>query len=283
MDCAPVKLAAHTFGKARVRVLRLVREQTRHRISELSVDMALLGRFDRAYTHGDNADVVPTDTMKNLVYIAACQHPNLETESFAIELAQGMLQRYGHVSEVHIDLVETPWHRLHVNGSDHPHGFVQSQACTPLAGVMVARDRQTVRSGFRDLALMKTTGSGFTGFLRDKVTTLPEVDDRILATRMQANWTYGAAPAGYTQTAGTIRSTLEEVFAATYSKSVQDSLWRMGSAVLERIPEVEDITLSMPNLHYHEVDLAQFGLDASNRVFRPTDEPHGHIEATVTR
>ena len=148
---------------------------------------------------------------------------------------------------------------------------------------MVARDRQIVRSGFRDLALMKTTGSGFADFLRDKVTTLPEVDDRILATRMQANWTHGAVPTSYAQTAGTIRSTLEEVFAATYSKSVQDSLWRMGSTVLERIPEVEDITLSMPNLHYHEVDLAQFGLDSSNRVFLPTNEPHGHIEATVTR
>ena len=245
--------------------------------------MALWGGFDRAYTHGDNANVVPTDTMKNFVYITACEHPNLETEPFGIKLAQGMLQRYGHVSEVRIDLVETPWHRLHVNDSDHPHSFVQSQACTPLAEVIATRDRQTVRSGFRDLALMKTTGSGFAGFLRDKVTTLPEVDDRILATRMQANWTYGAAPAGYAQTSGTIRSTLEEVFAATYSKSVQDSLWRMGSAVLERIPEVEDITLAMPNLHYHEVDLAQFGLDSSNRVFLPTDEPHGHIEATVTR
>ena len=280
---ASMKLAAHTYGKARVRVLRHVREQTRHRIAEVCVDLTLLGRFDRAYTHGDNADVVPTDTMKNLVYIAAGEHPDLETEPLGQKLAQGMLERYTHVSEVRIDMVETPWHRLHVNGEAHPHSFVQSQACTPVARVTATRERQTVTGGFRDLALMKTTGSGFAGFLRDEATTLPEVDDRILATRMQANWTYGTAPSGYARTSGIIRRTLEEVFADTYSKSVQDSLWRMGGAVLERVPEVEDITLAMPNLHYHEVDLAQLGLDSSNRVFLPTDEPHGQIEATVTR
>ncbi|MCE2468617.1 MAG: urate oxidase [Caldilineaceae bacterium] len=278
-----MKLAAHTYGKARVRVLRLVREQTRHRITEISFDLALLGGFDRAYTHGDNADVVPTDTMKNTVYVMACEHPDLETEPLGLKLAQGMLERYGHVSEVRIDMVETPWHRLDVNGSAHPHSFVQSQACTPMAQVVATRAGHTVRSGFRNLALMKTTGSGFAGFLRDEVTTLPEVDDRILATRVQADWTYGTAPSDYARTSGIIRRTLEEVFAATYSKSVQDSLWRMGGTVLERIPEVENITLSMPNLHYHAIDLTRFGLDSSSHLFLPTDEPHGHIEATVAR
>ena len=132
-----MKLAAHTYGKARVRVLRLVREQTRHRISELSVGHGPVGPV-RSRLHPRRqrgCGVVPTDTMKNLVYITACQHPDLETESFAIELAQGMLHRYGHVSEVHIDLVETPWHRLHINGSDHATRFrCKSQACTSVGG-----------------------------------------------------------------------------------------------------------------------------------------------------
>ena len=278
-----MRLAGHTYGKARVRVLRLVREPSRHRVAEVNVDIALLGGFDRAYTHADNSDVVPTDTMKNIVYVAACEFPEADTESFGLHLAQNILERYSHVSEVRIDMVETPWRRLQVDGAAHPHSFVQAQAHTPVAGVDATRDRQTVSSGFKGLALMKTTGSGFAGFVHDEVTSLPEVDDRILATRMDATWTYGTAPSGYARTSRTILGTLVDIFASTHSHSVQDSLWRMGGAVLERIPEVDHITLSMPNLHYHEIDLARFGLNSSGRLFLPTDEPHGHIEATVAR
>lgn len=278
-----MKLAGHTYGKARVRVLRLVRETNAHQVAEISVDISLLGGFGRAYTHADNSVVVPTDTMKNIVYVTACECPDWETEAFGLQLAQGMLDRYGHVSEVRIDLVETPWQRLQVNGAAHPHSFVQAPVCTPVAGVVATRERHSISSGFKDFALMKTTESGFAGFLQDEVTTLPEVDDRILATRMNATWTYGTAPPGYAATSETVRGTLVDLFASTYSNSVQDSLWRMGSAVLARIPEIEGITLSMPNLHYHEIDLASFGVEAAGRLFLPTDEPHGHIEATVVR
>ena len=83
--------------------------------------------------------------------------------------------------------------------------------------------------------------------------------------------------------AGAIRDVLLRVFASTYSHSVQDSLYRMGEAALAAAPDVREITLRMPNVHYLPIDLSPFGQDASGEVFLPTDEPSGQIEVTLRR
>ena len=57
----------------------------------------------------------------------------------------------------------------------------------------------------------------------------------------------------------------------------------MGTAALEVCPEIARIELAMPNKHYLPVDLSRFGRENKNELFTPTDEPHGQIEATVTR
>ena len=77
--------------------------------------------------------------------------------------------------------------------------------------------------------------------------------------------------------------TMLEVFATTYSESVQDSLYRMGMAALAAVPELADITLACPNKHYLLINLQPFGLNNENVVFLPTDDPHGQIECTVAR
>ena len=64
---------------------------------------------------------------------------------------------------------------------------------------------------------------------------------------------------------------------------MQDSLYRMGMAALEAVPEVSDISMACPNKHYLPLNLAPFGLDNNNQVFVATDEPHGQIECTVGR
>ena len=130
---------------------------------------------------------------------------------------------------------------------------------------------------------MKTTASGFAGFHRDEYATLPETDDRLLVTRLQARWHFARLPADCADVAETVRAALLRVFAGTYSQSVQDSLYRMGEAALAAAPDITDITLSMPNIHCLPVDLSPFGEDAQDRLFQPTAEPHGHIEATLRR
>jgi urate oxidase len=46
---------------------------------------------------------------------------------------------------------------------------------------------------------------------------------------------------------------------------------------------VEDIQLTMPNIHCVAVDLSRFGQDNPNEIFVPIDEPHGSIEARLRR
>ena len=144
-----------------------------------------------------------------------------------------------------------------------------------------------VVAGVRDLAIMKTTGSGFVDYVQDEYTTLPPTTDRILATRLCATWRFGGdAAAGGTDfeaAADAIRAALLQVFATTYSYSVQDSMYRMGEAALAAAPDVTEITLAMPNVHYLPIDLSAFGRDAAGRLFLPTDEPAGQIEATMRR
>ena len=65
----------------------------------------------------------------------------------------------------------------------------------------------------------------------------------------------------------------------TYSKSVQDSLYRGEAAV----PEISEISIGCPNMHFIPMNLSAFGLDNNNDVFLPTDGPHGQIECAVGR
>jgi urate oxidase len=57
----------------------------------------------------------------------------------------------------------------------------------------------------------------------------------------------------------------------------------MGEAALATCAEISHVDLAMPNKHYLLIDLSPFGLENKNEVFLPTDEPHGQIEASVTR
>ena len=141
-----------------------------------------------------------------------------------------------------------------------------------------------VESGLDELFLLKSTDSAFCGFLRDRYTTLPDASDRILATMLKADWLYSgrAAPTGTVRTRA-IRQALLETFAGHQSLSVQQTLHAMGAAALEACPEIERITLVMPNQHRILVDLKPFGLENANEVFLATDEPHGTITGTLQR
>ena len=130
---------------------------------------------------------------------------------------------------------------------------------------------------------MKTARSGFSGFARDRYTTLKETEDRILATALRAIWTYASPDMPFGVVGKAIRQTLLETFAEHESHSVQHTLDAMGEAVLERHEEVTEIRIAMPNKHHLPVDLAPFGLENRNEVFVATEAPYGLIEATIRR
>ena len=133
--------------------------------------------------------------------------------------------------------------------------------------------------------VLKSTGSEFKGFLVDDYTTLPEADDRILATSLTATWCYRAetSQVDWNRTHAAVRELLLATFATTYSRALQETLFAMGRAVLEAHEEIDEISFAAPNKHHFLVDLEPFGLDNPGEVFIAADRPYGLIEATVVR
>ena len=118
----------------------------------------------------------------------------------------------------------------------------------------------TITSGVDGLTILKTTKSAFTGYIKDKLTTLKPATDRIFGTAATIEWDYLrlAAP-DYAEVRKTVLVTLLKTFAEHDSMSVQHTLYEMGKAALEAAPEIARIHLSMPNLHHLLADLSPFG------------------------
>jgi urate oxidase len=274
-------LAWNRYGKSRVRLVKVRRSVNPHELVDLTIDVQLEGRFEMVYTDGNNAACLATDTMKNTVYALARQDPIESVEAFALRLASHFAAKPG-VILARINAAEHRWDRLAAGGRPHPHAFVQPGAEQWTAAVTNDASGPRVVSGLTNLVVLKTTDSAFAGFPRDEYTTLPETEDRILATSLTAAWVYRPGTTNF-GARSTIRQAMVETFAAHRSQSVQHTLYAMGEAALGACDDVVEITLSMPNRHHLLVDLAPFGLDNPNEIFVATDQPYGLIEATIRR
>ncbi|KJC56020.1 urate oxidase [Bradyrhizobium sp. LTSPM299] len=277
-------LIKNRYGKGRVRVMRIHRDGDRHEVSQLSIKAMLEGDFARAYTDGDNSTSVSTDTIKNVVNVVARQNTGLSVEEFCQVLAKKYLDTYPQVTSVAVTSHETRWSRLSFGGKPHPHSFVLDNNGKPTVEATATRaGSSTLISGIDGFTFMKSTQSGWENYVSDRYTTIPPTADRMCATSMVASWKWSAELQNYPATNAKILDTLLEVFATTYSKSVQDSLYRMGEAALAAVPEISEISMACPNMHFIPMNLSAFGMDNDNDVFLPTDEPHGQIECTVGR
>src|SRR5438874_753377 len=277
------KLAGHRYGKARVRVLKILRDGLVHTLKDLEVAAYLKGDFESSYTSGDNTKVVPTDTIKNTINVFARQHLGQELERFALILGEHFLTRYEQVDQAEIEISERNWERLAIDGAPHPHSFKAGNESRMVTRVTFDRTTKSVQSGVRDLVILKSTGSGFENYPKDEFTTLPETADRILASSFSATWTFKEQPGHYGRANEAILSAMLKIFANSYSPSAQTTLFQMGEAALGACPEISKLDLAMPNKHCLLINLAPFGLENQNEVFVPTDEPHGDITATVMR
>ncbi|HEY7524294.1 MAG TPA: urate oxidase [Candidatus Limnocylindrales bacterium] len=279
-----IELGGNRYGKEAIRLVKIVRGASGHAVRDLTVGVQLEGDFAAAHVDGDNAMVVATDTMKNTVYAFAKDRLTGAIEAFALELARHFL-RVPQVGKATIRIREHGWRPIDTDTGPAADAFVRSGELTRLATVTSEADGDGVAAGIEDLVVMKTAGSAFAGFPRDEYTTLPETRDRIMATRVSATWRYAAPATDLDHDAlfAGIRATLMDSFAGHHSRSVQESIWILGHAVLERHPEVAEISMAMPNLHHWRVDLSPFGLANDNVIFVATTEPYGLIEATVRR
>jgi urate oxidase len=275
------ELTWNRYGKSRIRLVKVRRARDAHAIVDLTLDVQLEGAFDAVYVDGDNRSCLATDTMKNTVYALARRDPIDHVESFALRLADHFIAKPS-VSRVFVRLVEHPWSRVAGTNGSHPHAFVQTSGGDWTATVTRDASGASVVSGVTNLVVLKTADSAFSGFPRDEYTTLPDTDDRLLATSMTATWRYRPGTTDFA-VRDAVRATLIETFASHTSLSVQHTLYAMGQAALATCADIDEITLTLPNRHHLLVDLQPLGLDNPNEVFVATDQPYGLIEATITR
>jgi urate oxidase len=272
-----IVLGPNRYGKAETRLVRVFRDDDTHRLADFNVSVALSGDLAATHLTGDNAGVLPTDTMKNTVYAFAKEYGVGEPEEFALLLGMHFVATQPQVRAAKVAVESYGWDRL------GPHSFRRRGDYVRTASVTVTAEQQQVVSGLHDLVLLSSTASEFRGFPRDRYTTLPETDDRILATAVDARWRHLTGEADWYESFTGAVEALTTAFVNTYSASLQQTLFSMGSRVLETRPEIAEIRLALPNRHHYLVDLSPFELTNDNEVFIAGDRPYGLIEGTVTR
>jgi malate synthase len=277
-----IELGPNRYGKSAIRLVKVVRGATGHQVRDLTISISLQGDFAAAHVAGDNGVVVATDTMKNTTYAFAREHLTGPIEHFGRILAEHFAA-FPQVAEATVSISEHAWTPIPTNAGPAADAFVRTDELTRTAVVQVTATGVLIEAGFEDLTLMKTAKSGFVGFPRDEFTTLPEVDDRLMASRVSASWRYRSADVDFDAAFDVVCATLLDVFAEHHSLSVQATIWTVGQAVLQAQPEIDEIRLTMPNLHHWLVDLTPFGQPNDREVYVPTSEPYGLIEATVRR
>ncbi len=282
-------LGQNQYGKAETRVVRITRDGAVHHVKDLNVSVALSGEMDEVHLSGSNATVLTTDATKNTVFAFAKEHGIESAERFGIHLARHFVASQPSIRSARVRIEEFGWQRV-APGPDAEagHSFVREAQEVRTAEVSHDGERWQVVSGLKDLVVMNSTDSEFWGFVKDRYTTLPETADRVLATEVDARWRYGWSGGrpdepDWDDVWRRARRHLLEAFAGTYSYSLQQTLYAMGSRVVEQVPEVDEVRLSLPNKHHFLVDLAPFGLENDNEVYFAADRPYGLIEGTVLR
>ncbi|MFJ6462544.1 factor-independent urate hydroxylase [Streptomyces sp. NPDC091387] len=295
----PTILGQNQYGKAENRVVRITRDGDTHHIKDLNVSVALSGDMDDVHYSGSNANVLPTDTTKNTVFAFAKEYGVESAEQFGIHLARHFVSSQEPIQTARIRIEEYSWERIETSGGNSrfigadevKHSFVRKGQETRTSQITYDGEKWEVISGLKELSVMNSTNSEFWGYVKDKYTTLKEAYDRVLATDVSARWRYNwtsdeARMPNWEKSYEQARKHMLEAFAETYSLSLQQTLYQMGSRIINSRSEIDEIRFSLPNNHHFLVDLEPFGLKndtADGAVYFAADRPYGLIEATVLR
>ncbi|MGW3846746.1 factor-independent urate hydroxylase [Streptomyces fagopyri] len=292
----PVVLGQNQYGKAENRVVRITRDGGTHHIKDLNVSVALSGDMEEVHYSGSNANVLPTDTTKNTVYAFAKEHGIESAEQFGIHLARHFVTSQEPIRTARIRIEEYAWERIAVpdagsgpaGAGEARHSFVRKGQETRVTQITFDGETWEVVSGLKDLVVLNSTNSEFWGFVKDKYTTLPEAYDRILATQVAARWRFNWSgdeqrTPDWEKSYDQVRKHLLQAFAETYSLSLQQTLYQMGTRIIDNRSEIDEVRFSLPNKHHFLVDLTPFGLENDNEIYYAADRPYGLIEATVLR
>jgi urate oxidase len=290
-------LGQNQYGKAENRVVRITRNGDRHEIRDLNVSVALSGDLDDVHLTGSNAHCLPTDTTKNTVFAFAKKYGIQSPENFGILLARHFVDDTEPIHRARIRVEEYVWDRIatpdnnarFIGSEQVGHSFVRRGTEVRTSEIVYDGTGFQIISGLKDLVVMNSTNSEFWGYIKDEYTTLKEAYDRILATQVTARWKFGftgvddEAEPNWDRSYAQVRRHMLEAFAETYSYSLQQTLYAMGTRVLNNRAEVDEVRLELPNKHHFLVDLEPFGMENDNEVYYAADRMYGLIEGTVHR
>jgi len=282
------------YGKTKVRVLKVDRPRhtgaKEHRVRELTIETLMEGDFDRSYFFGDNSTTIPTDTVKNTLFVLAKQNPIRSIEEFGVFITQHFLMKYSHVTKVHVEIIEACWDRMSVpdaQGKPQPHPFAWSKRLPEVNACNVSFGRgdklAAITSKITNMIVLKTTENGFSGFPRCEYTTLRDSDDRLLCTSIKCEWTYNTDNIDFAKARASTRTSIVNMFATKYSNSVQKVIWDMGNDILANCSGIETVHFILPNIHHFHYDIDRFGVKNDDTIYMPTDEPSGLIQGTIAR
>ncbi|CUM65586.1 uncharacterized protein PRCAT00003233001 [Priceomyces carsonii] len=296
-----VQLLDSSYGKGNVKFLKVKKSPSNpseQNVLEANVQVLLKGNFDISYTEADNSPIVPTDTVKNTILVLAKTTDVWPIERFAAQLAKHFTNKYNHIQGVEITITQSRWTKYSVEGQLHPHSFKHEGPET--RNTFLTYDKTTKKllivSSIKDLTVLKSTGSMFYGFNVCDFTTLPPTKDRILSTDVDAAWTYDPKVISTLETVfkkadeGLFDNTYEnarkitlDLFALENSPSVQATMYNMSQKILEEVPEVKQVSYTLPNKHYHLYNLEWKGIKGNGDLFYPSPDPNGLIKSTVGR
>jgi len=276
-----VRVGGNQYGKAEIRMVAVDRGGPRHEFCDLNVGITLSGDLDEVHLSGENANVVPTDTQKNTVFAFAKEAPVGEIEEFALRLGRHFVASFDPIRRARVHIESARWERIAVDGTPHAHAFVKASDEVRTATAVCEADAEWVLSGLQNLVVLKTTGSAFSGYIKDRYTTLRETTDRILSTAVTARWRHAGVSGDWQASFEAVRTVMLERFASLNSLSLQQTLYAMAKGAIETRPEIAEVRLSMPNRHHFVVDLEPFGLSNNGEIFRVEDRPYGLIEASI--
>ncbi|WP_420036429.1 factor-independent urate hydroxylase [Streptomyces sp. cg28] len=296
----PTILGQNQYGKAENRVVKITRDGDTHHIKDLNVSVALSGDLSDVHLTGSNANCLPTDTTKNTCFAFAKEHGIESAEQYGIELARHFVDSQPSIHRSRIRIEEYSWERIagsdagsnFIGADEVQHSFVRKGQEVRLVQVTYDGEKFEVLSGLKDLTVMNTTNSEFWGYIKDKYTTLKEDYDRILATSLSTwwrhNWTgaEGERTPQWNKSYEQAKKHILQAFVETYSLSLQQTLFQMGSRVINNRSEIDEIRFSAPNKHHFRQDLSAFGLENDAKdgaVYWAADRPYGLIEATILR
>jgi len=286
------------YGKFNVQMLRVVNDSPKHEIHHFTCQMMLEGRsLETSFTKGDNSFVVPTETQKNTLYAMAKKFSVDPQEKWAVNVGKDFLSRHSHIDGIFVRIDRTPWERVKIGTKEHNHAFIKGSSGVRFTTMNMNRNGDlSLSSGFSDLSVLKSSQSGFEGYIVDEFTTLKPSKNRILATQFYCEWNFSKQAIVQFETIdfnnifSIIQKIILEVFSGDpdkgeYSPSVQATVHTMASQILDKISVIEKISFKLPNIHFYKVDFNDFKTDMknNNEVYFTFAGAHGQIEATFHR